>query len=99
MYQVIVFMHGYYSGKLPDIFKKLFVKNYEVHLYHTRQSKQLHVLKANTTLYKNSIKFVGVSFWNYIVNRLPCDCKPITFKNKLKFYLLNNEITHIIKNS
>ena len=62
----------------------MFVKYYEVHLYHTRQSKQLHVPKANITLYKNSIKFVGVSFWNYIVTRLPSDCKLITFKNKLK---------------
>ena len=52
MYQVIVFMHGYHSGKLPAIFKNMFVKNYEVHLYQSRQSKQLHVPKANTTFIK-----------------------------------------------
>ena len=74
----------------------LFVENNEVHTYSTRQSKLLHVQKANTSAAKKTIRYIGTSMWNRISNILDYNCSMYIYKQRVKNYLLSNEICQIL---
>ena len=57
-YSIALFMYKLNYSKLPDIFP-LFVHNYEVHNYETRQLKHSHLPPCRTNLSKMSIKYQG----------------------------------------
>jgi hypothetical protein len=95
IYHVTLFMFNFDKEKLPDIFNELFIRNKDVHTYSTRQSEQLHVPKANLSTYQRCIKYVGVIIWNFIMRQLNTDCSLVTYKYKLKHYLLCNDM-HIM---
>ena len=51
-------MYRLNNSKSPDIFP-LFVHNYEIHNYETRQLKHFHLPPCRTNLSKMSIKYQG----------------------------------------
>ena len=88
LYSIIMFMFKLDSGQLPEVFNKLFIKNLNIHQYETRQSTLLHVQKARITLYQKSLKYTGVSAWNFVKNKLNVNCSFYLFKQNLKSFLL-----------
>ena len=88
-----MFMFKLDSGQLPEVFNKLFIKNINIHQYETRQSTLLHVQKARITLYQKSLKYTGVSAWNYVKNKLNVNCSFYLFKRNLKSFLLFNDVS------
>ena len=44
MYSVMIFMYKYNNNLLPSVFNNMFnLKNYDVHMYPTRQQGSFHV--------------------------------------------------------
>ena len=79
---------------LPPIFDDLFLSNKDIHHYGTRQKNKLHVPKAKLSISQKSIRYIGVSIWNFIADKIPYHSALFTSKQKLKFYLLFNDITY-----
>ena len=77
-------------SKLPDIFP-MFVQNYEMHNYETRQLK--HVLPpCRINLSKMSIKYQGPIIWNEISSNVDIDCSIGTFKKRAKMYINGDHV-------
>ena len=79
---------------LPPIFDDLFLTNKDIHHYGTRQKNKLHVPKAKLSISKKSIRYIGVSILNFIADKIPYHSTLFTYKQKLKCYLLFNDITY-----
>jgi len=91
---ILKFMHLWYIGALPSIFKSMFKYARDVHKYNTRYSKNsnLYKSKVRTNIGKQLISFTAIDIWNSI---------PITFKTckitnsfskNIKLYLLQQQI-------
>ena len=78
-------------SKLPDIFP-MFVQNYEIHNYETRQLKHFHVPPCRTNLSKMSIKYQGPIIWNEISSNVDIDCSIDTFKKRAKMYINGDHV-------
>ena len=91
-YSVTIFMLKFEKNDLPPIFNEFFIRNREVHQYSTRQRNQLHVPKARLSAYQKTLKYVGVSVWNNMQNKLNFDCSISRYKIQLKQFLLLNEV-------
>ena len=89
-YSILIFMYKFHNKILPNIFDKMFCKNQDIHCYLT--SYKLHVPKFKIIAYKHSVKYMGVSLWNRICDKIDNKCRFFTFKFRLKEYLLYNEI-------
>ena len=83
-------MFKFINGYLPSLFNDIFVKNYTIHEYSTRQYNLLHVPKVKTSAFKKTIRYMGVSLWNSVSNVLNINCSVVTFKQIVKKYLLTN---------
>ena len=42
-YSIIILMYKYARGMLPSVFNDMFIRNYEIYSYNTRQSTEIHV--------------------------------------------------------
>ena len=71
----------------------MFVKNSPTHTYFTRQNDYLHVPIIKTTTLQKTILYTGVIICNYLLNNFNINCTITTFKQRLKKYLLNNDIS------
>ena len=91
-FYIILFMFKYSNDMLPHLFKSIFIVNYDIHNYNTRQACNLHVQKCNTGFYYKFVTQKGILFWNYISNILDTHCTLHTFKWQLKKYLLDSEL-------
>ena len=76
---------------IPSVISEMFVIN-STHTYFTRQSDYLHVPIIKTTTLQKTILYTGVTVWNYTLNKINSNCIITTFKQRLKKYLLNNDI-------
>ena len=56
---------------LPTIFDDLFISNKDIHQYGRRQKNKLHVPKAKLSISQKSIRYIGVSIWNFIADKIP----------------------------
>ena len=81
-------MYSYRSGLLPNKFNDMFLSNYQVHSYNTRSAMAIRTPLCRTNIRQFSVRFQGPKFFN----SLPIDIINITsfvsFKRKLKNYLL-----------
>jgi hypothetical protein len=93
IYRIILFMYKYVCGTFPNIFEAIFVSNWVVHRYPTRQIYKFHVPKARLSIFQKSIRFTGVFWWNYISDKLIYDCGIYTYKSKLKDFILHSDTT------
>ena len=84
-YNIALFMYKLNNSMLPDIFP-MFVHNYEIHNYETRQLKQFHILMCHTNITKMAIKYQGTLIWNDISSKVEVNCSVGTFKKRAKTY-------------
>ena len=63
-----LFMHDYYSCRLPSTFNNLFKSINKVHQYATRlaSKKSYYLPKVSTNYGKFNIRFSGAKLWNAI---------------------------------
>ena len=85
-------MFKFVQGLLPRSIKDLFVCNSGVHQYSTRQLYKFHNPKVNTSASLKSIRYSGIKLWNYVSDILDYKCSIVTYKQKLKYFLLFNDI-------
>ena len=90
-YNIALFMYKLNNSMLPDIFP-MFVHNYEIHNYETRQLKQFHIPMCHTNLTKMFIKYQGPLIWNDISSNVVANCSIGTFKKRAKTYFAGDYV-------
>ena len=76
----------------PSCFHNFFLFNSSVHQYSTRQASQgdLYLLRKNSSQYGlKSIRYLGAKLWNPLPVELRNAPSKVSFKTKMKFYLLS----------
>ena len=84
-----------YISNVLVFFKKhpeYFSENQFVHEYNTRHKNNLQLVKHNTTSYEKGLLYSGQIFYNKLPNDLKAESNINSFKNKIKLYLLENDI-------
>ena len=94
-YSVAMFMFKFNSGSLPVIFTNMFKRNLDFHRYNTRNKSNFLIPKYKLSLCQQSMKFTGVKVWNYITDKVDLECNIFRFKMKLKYFLLDNDLSII----
>ena len=90
-YLCSLFMYRYnYGKKLPDLYINYFKQNKEVHNYNTRNRNKLHVSYKRTDYRKYTVFSKGISIWNCLDETIRNIKSFFSFKNKVKFYYLEN---------
>ena len=86
-----LFMHDYYSNRLPLIFNDFFKSINKVHQYQTRLACKIsyYLPKASTNYGKFNIRFFGAKVWNSIEESLKFKSRTC-FKVLLKESLISN---------
>ena len=90
-YFILIFMYKfkYNRNELPAPFWVYFTENYTIRSHNTRQIKNFHVDRKNTTLGQRTINFKGIKLWNDISSSKQIYRNKCTFKKKLKLYFMN----------
>ena len=70
----------------------MFTRNEDMHNYFTRQSDKLHVPVCKLSAVYRTMKYEGVSFWNFMSTKINKNCIMNTYKHNLKTYLISNDI-------
>lgn len=91
-YNTGIFMYKIEKKLLPTIFSDMFKQNSDVHAYNTRHKNDVATTYCKKTKTKHSARHFGVTLWNYIKGFISPKFCINTFKRKLKFFLLNNDI-------
>ena len=86
-----------YGKKLPDLYINYFKQNKEVHNYNTRNRNKLHVSYKRTDYRNYTVFNKGISIWNCFDETIRNIKSFFSFKNKVKFYYLENK--HVLKQS
>ena len=97
-YAVQLFMYKRYHNKLPYIFQPLFQVNYDVSGRITRQGNLLHMPFGSIGLRRRTLVFSAVSLHNFFCNILDYNCSIVTYKYRLKEYLLSKNRLPEIQN-
>lgn len=63
-FRMCLFLFKYVNNDLPDCFSNMFVRNSEIHAYHTRQSNWFNVPRIRTDLSKHSFKYNAIRLYN-----------------------------------
>ena len=92
-YNLGIFMYQLSANELPVIVSNLFIKNYNVHSYPTRQSHSFHLPRTRTIFAQKNITFTGPKYWNDLSVKLTVSTSMFTFKRKLKLFILSNYAT------
>ena len=95
LYSVAMFMFKFNSGSLPIIFANMVKRNLDFHRYNTRNKSNFLISKYKLSLCQQSMKFTGVKVWNYITDKVDLECNIFRFKMKLKYFLLDNDLSII----
>ena len=88
-YFILTLLHKFKFNRteLPEPFWEYFTENNTIHSHNTRQIKNFHVDRKNTTLGQRSIKFRGGKLWNDI---------PSSIKLYMNKYILSKENSNFI---
>ena len=81
-------MFNYNTNNLPSVFDNLFVSNERIHNYPTRRSNQYHLPLLRTIRAQNTFVFTGPKFWNSLDGSLKESPSFLSFKRKLKLFLI-----------
>ena len=95
MLRITLYMFKETNNMLPYPLSSLFQRNMLFHYHFTRNNWKYHVPLVRTTSYQKSLVFKGIIAWNWITDILPLNYSIFTFKNKLKNFLLFNDIPNI----
>ena len=94
LFQLGQFMFNYNTNSLPNIFADLFLRNNLFHNYPTRRSNEYHLPLLRTIHAQNTFVFTGPKFWNNLDVNLKNATSLISFKGKLKEFLIRPYKTH-----
>ena len=78
-------MYSFSTGNLPTKFDSFFSVNKSIHSYNTRQVPFIGFLSAG-----HSISFQGPKFFNTLSSEIKNSVTLMSFKYKLKDFLINN---------
>ena len=87
-----MFMYKVRFRVFPDIFGEMFVRNYDIHGYNTRQSDAYHVPIWRLEMVRRSIRIQGVHYGNQILDKINCYVTFVTFRYYVKNFLITNEL-------
>ena len=90
--RLLTFVFDSVNKTSPECFHNFFVFNSSVHQYCTRQASQgdLYLTRQNSLQYGlKSLRYLGAKLWNTLPAELRNAPSKISFKAKLKTYLLN----------
>ena len=91
--RLLVFVFDSVNKTSPSCFHDFFLLSSSVHQYSTRQASQgdLYMFRKNSLQYGlKSIRYLGAKLWNMLPVELRNAPSKISFKAKLKVYLLNS---------
>jgi len=88
--EVGVFMYKHYTNQLPDIFKDYFVKQDEVHDYHTRNTTKYCFANNKKAFSDQTIRVSGPVLWNSLTTTLKNSKSTKHFKHQFKEYLIKS---------
>ena len=91
-FRVGMFMFKYNKHDLPPVFDNLYTINNEIHQYSTRLATRIHIPKVRTNLLKHTIRYAGAIIWNHLYNVVPFECSLDTYRKRLKYYNLTNDL-------
>ena len=97
VYSLQQLMFKHHHELLPDTFSDFFKPNNQYHDYDTRQSKLLHIPLYTTKQTSVSIRKAGVTCYNYFDSRLDIHCTIMTYKRRLKKYILENGVSFMFQ--
>ena len=85
--QIGIVMYKYCNGLLPNVMKRLYLKNNDVHSDNTISSNLLRI-------HRGTINFtnLSVSVWNVLTRNINVYVPYHVFKVMLKLYLMNNSL-------
>ena len=82
------------KDKFPD-FKNRFIKNSYIYSYSTRSGHLYRIPGERLDVCRNSYFVQGLTLWNLLDDDVKFSTNLDTFKNKIKFLLLENNIPYI----
>ena len=92
LHKSVIFVFDTVNKTSPSCFHDFFLFSSSVHQYSTRQASQgdLYMFRKNSPQYgPKSIRYLGAKLWNMLPVELRNAPSKISFKAKLKVYLLN----------
>ena len=95
VYSAQLFLYKYHRQSLPNIFSGFFTINETIHNHYTRQIEHFHTHLAKSSQTARTLRCTGVKINNYFMNRLNYNCSDGVYKQKLKEYILMNDISHL----
>lgn len=66
----LIFMYLIKNKMFPEKYCNIFVQNFNVHSYSTRQTKHFHLPKLRLTSSLNSLSYTGIKYWNNLNNSI-----------------------------
>ena len=90
-FQILLFIQKYvhHRSKLPAVFSTYFEENKLLHCHDTRQKNDFHRYAVQSEIGKKTIKYRGSKLWNNLPDDLKNTTSLLSFKYKLKSYLLH----------
>ena len=87
----LVMFKVYQDVNTPEVFRKLFKLNSDIHDHDTRQKHHFHVPSSKTNYMDRAISVKGVFIWNQLLKKdITLDCSYLSFKIPLKNYVRHN---------
>ena len=90
-YQLGIFMFKWNTSKLPAHLTNIFISVHDIHNYCTRNHSHLYHPHTTSTAASYTLRFQGPKFWNSLGQNLTNCSSSLSFKKRLKLYLLNKE--------
>ena len=84
------FMYSFSTGNLPSKFDSFFSVNYCIHSYNTRYASFFQLPLCRTNIRPFFISFQGPKFFNTLSSEIKNSLTLMSFKYKLKDFLINN---------
>ena len=85
-------MFRYIIKEVPCCLNNLFIMNYDIHKYSTRQNRSAHFPVCRCTPYRQSFLFNAPKLWIQLDNNLT-NCRSLSqFKCRFKKFLINNDV-------
>ena len=85
-------MYKHVNGLLPEVMKKLYVTNNQIHNHFTRQHHLFHTSKGRTNIYVKSFSNISPRIWNALQTKINVKVSISKFKNITKIFFLENKL-------
>lgn len=93
-FSAALFMFKFMNGNCPKSINYMF--KYSDHVYSTRQNYCYSIPLYKYKICQMNIAYKGVIVWNHIITTINTRGSFHSFKNRLKYYILNNEMVNIL---